>query len=220
MKIVPTIAYYYNSITEVMAKRKERTLTKEDGSKRTASNRDEDSSSGEEEGELPPQVPKWQRRLIEEDKNKKSSPPPSSPDHTYKTSDDEENTDQEREWDLELENMDPCTSTEELESSAESHDNYDDDGDDESFLRKEFEENAEDYVVVSGRRGIEIRQEVHRIWRDWFKLEGMSAKESSMSKKLPGRTLQTGSQLTSGNICFELSSLSAMNTCLVRLSRK
>jgi hypothetical protein len=152
----------------------------DDGSTdRKASDKDDDilSSDHEEEGESPPEgVSKKRRRLIEEDniqdKNEKS-PPPSSPDHTYKTEDD--NSDQEREWDMELEHMDPCEGTEELQSSADDDDDDDDDDDGDDSGDDDVEH------VVPAKQAVKLSASAHNL-EGLVRVRGMSAKESSMSK--------------------------------------
>ena len=114
------------------------------------------------------------RRLVEEDdiqdKNEKS-PPPSSPDHTYKTEDD--NSDQENEWDMELEHMDPCEGSEELQSSADDDDDYDDDDGTDS---------GDDDVehVVPAKQAVKLSASAHNL-EGLVRVRGMLAKESSMS---------------------------------------
>ena len=150
----------------------------DDGRKgKTASNKDDDSilSSDEEEGELPPEGKSTKRRrLIEgDDIQEESSPPPPSPDHTYKTEDD--NSDQEREWDMELLHMDPCKGTDELQSLADDDDDYDDDDGDDSG------DDDVEHVVVRAERAVKLSASTHNL-EGLVRVRGMSAKESSMSK--------------------------------------
>ena len=143
IKVVPTIAFYYfNRVTEAMkgrststSRQNKRSSTSDKSDSAPSSDKDEQDSRGsKDEGESPNDA-KRRRRLIEEDNHdSRDSAPPSSPDHTYKTSDDEENSDKERECDKELNNMLPCTGTEELLSSDNDDENNVDDDVDDDFV--------------------------------------------------------------------------------------
>jgi hypothetical protein len=134
----------------------------------SASSYEDEDSSGEAEIELPKGV-KRRRRLIEEDDhdNGDSTPPPPSPDHTYKTSDGEEDSDQERDWDTELETMLPCRGIEEL---CSSDDDDDDNDDDDSTV-----------VPAGGKRGTTLSRAAKNL-EGLMRVRGMSARESSMSE--------------------------------------
>lgn len=170
-KVVPTIAYYYNSLTETMGRgttSKRNKPTPSDKSDSASSSDGDGDSRGEDERESGlHKEAKRRRHLIDEDKhNNKKSPPPSSPDHTYKTSDEEENSDQERECDMELENMLPCRGAKELQPSSE-------DGD--------YIVDNDDYVVPAGKHGLTSSGGAQN-WEGTVRVRGMSARESSMSK--------------------------------------
>lgn len=87
----------------------------------------EEATSDDEEGDMTKRPPK-RRRLsgkidnsVQHYDNKKS-PTPSSPDNTYNTSDDEEDSDMEREWDKELDVMSPCQGVKELQGDGDDGD--------------------------------------------------------------------------------------------------
>ena len=160
MKLVPTIVYYYNRVTEAM-----NNGTVSDKSDSESLYEDEDSGSGEDEIAESSKGGKRQREHIEEEDhdNEEATARSSSPDHTYNTSDGEENSDQEREWDRELDNMLPCRGAEELHSS-------DDDDDDDDY-------------VVPAKRGRTSSAGAAQNLEGLIRVRGMSAKESSMSEK-------------------------------------
>ena len=157
MKVVPTIAYYYNRVTEANdgktnkkaedtvlgirrqfllphphptrmktagATTKVKTISESPKEAKQRRRRIEEEEEEEDEREL-----RRRRRRIEEeggedddddndeDNRDEDSAPPPSPDHTYRTSDGEEDSDQERECDVELDSMLPCRGTEELHST-------------------------------------------------------------------------------------------------------
>ncbi|KAI2510503.1 hypothetical protein MHU86_3923 [Fragilaria crotonensis] len=160
MKLVPTIVYFYNRVTEAM-----NNGTVSDKSDSESLYEDEDSGSGEDEIAESSKGGKRQREHIEEEDhdNEEATARSSSPDHTYNTSDGEENSDQEREWDRELDKMLPCRGAEELHSS-------DDDDDDDDY-------------VVPAKRGRTSSAGAAQNLEGLIRVRGMSAKESSMSEK-------------------------------------
>ena len=177
MKVVPTIAFYYfNRVTEAMkgrststSRQNKRSSTSDKSDSAPSSDKDEQDSRGsKDEGESPNDA-KRRRRLIEEDNHdSRDSAPPSSPDHTYKTSDDEENSDKERDCDKELNNMLPCTGTEELLSS---------DNDDENNV----DDDVDDDFVAPGK-GVQTLSRPGLNLEGLVRVRGMSAKESSTSE--------------------------------------
>ncbi len=213
MKVVPKISYYYyNRVSEVMKGRgttkrnKQTTSDKLDSA--SSSDKDEDNI-GEEESELPKKA-KRRRRLIEEDNQdyRNSTPLSASPDHTYKTSDEKGNGDQEQECDMELEVMLLYRSTKKYICPMIT-----------TMMISVLTMITVMTMLLLLGNVEQHRQEV-RI------TGGIGTSKKYVSKgvfhvgKLPGKHLQIGSQLTSRSICFESSSFSLMKSCLVRLSRK
>ena len=208
MDVVPTIKSYYNSFTNAIILMPRRI---------TPNKRDKRSSSDDSDSSLSDSMDEGEVENVSESKTKSQNSPnkrqrrllinqqkePFSPDHTYKTSDEEYCSEQERECDMVLETMLPCKGPEELLTSTDDDEDENDkgngrdggDGDNGGIIGDGHGDDDDDddddaNDVVPGIRAL-TSSGVDRNLEGLVRVKGMSAKSPSCPKTI-GRTLRIG----------------------------